>query len=174
VKAVHHTGIIVSDLDRSLDFYVDVLGLGIASEPSPVFDDPGLGEKVGVPGANLRQVNLVAGDDVVELLEYTRPASPHDAPVPQNTVGAHHVGFVVDDIEAKVRELEGKGVRFLSAVNAIDEGVLAGWRWVYFTDPDGITLELVEIAYERPEERKENIAAFLASRERGAARELSA
>jgi hypothetical protein len=45
-------------------------------------------------------------------------------------------------------------VRFIAAPEAIDEGVLAGWRWAYFTDPDGITLELVEIAYNRPEEER--------------------
>ena len=53
---------------------------------------------------------------------------------------------------------------FFSPVNVVDEGVLAGWRWVYFADPDGYPLELVEVAYVQPEERSEGIAAYLASR----------
>ena len=165
MQGVHHTGIIVSDLERSIDFYHGVLGLEFANEPSPVFDDPELGRNVGVPGAKLRQVTLRAGDDLVELLEYTQPPSPIDEPLPQNALGSHHVGFLVDDIEAKVAELEAKGVRFFSGVNAIDEGVLAGWRWVYFADPDGITLELVEVAYTRDDERLLGIARYLAERE---------
>jgi catechol 2,3-dioxygenase-like lactoylglutathione lyase family enzyme len=164
ISGVHHTGIVVSDLERSIDFYHGVLGLEFANEPSPVFDDPGLGLGVGVPGAALRQVTLRAGDHQVELLEYTAPPSPIDAPMPQNALGAHHVGFRVEDIEAAVRELEAKGVQFFSAVNVVDEGVLAGWRWVYFADPDGITLELVEVAYTRQDERRTGIESYLAAR----------
>jgi catechol 2,3-dioxygenase-like lactoylglutathione lyase family enzyme len=164
ISGVHHTGIIVSDLERSIDFYHGVLGLEFANEPSPLFDDPGLGQGVGVPGAALRQVTLRAGDHQVELLEYAAPRSPIDTPMPQNALGSHHVGFHVDDIEAAMQELEAKGVRFFSAVNVVDEGVLAGWRWVYFADPDGITLELVEVAYTRDDERREGIDRYMAAR----------
>jgi catechol 2,3-dioxygenase-like lactoylglutathione lyase family enzyme len=165
MQGVHHTGIIVSDLERAIDFYHGVLGLEFANEPSPVFDDADLGPKLGVPGGALRQVTLKAGDDHVELLEYTAPPSPIDTPMPQNALGSHHVGFRVDDIEAKVAELEAKGVRFFSGINSIDEGVLSGWRWVYFADPDGITLELVEVAYTKDDDRREGIASYLAERE---------
>jgi catechol 2,3-dioxygenase-like lactoylglutathione lyase family enzyme len=164
MRALHHTGIIVSDLDRAIDFYHDVLGLPFASEPSPVFDDPALGPGVGVPGASMRLVTFDVGGDTLELIQYLTPPSPVDAPLPQNALGSHHVAFQVDDIHAKVAELEGKGVAFHTGVNAIDEGVLAGWRWVYFTDPDGITVELVEVAYTRPEERREAIARYKAER----------
>jgi catechol 2,3-dioxygenase-like lactoylglutathione lyase family enzyme len=164
MKAMHHVGITVSDLERGIDFYHGVLGLGFAAEPSPVFDDPALGPAVGVPGAALRQVSLALGEGILELLEYTQPASPIDAPLPQNALGAQHVAFLVDDIRAVKAELEAKGVRFYSEVNAVDEGVLAGWRWVYFSDPEGNALELVEIAYTRPEERATGIRAYLETR----------
>ncbi len=58
----------------------------------------------------------------------------------------------------------GAGAAMKLAVNAVDEGVLAGWRWVYFSDPDGYPLELVEVAYYNEDERREGIAAYLASR----------
>jgi hypothetical protein len=70
----------------------------------------------------------------------------------------------VDDIEAEKAALEAKGIEFFSSVNVVDEGVLAGWRWVYFSDPDGYPLELVEIAYYNTEERRAGLAAYLASR----------
>ncbi len=161
MRGLHHVGITVADLERGIDFYHGVLGLEFVNEPSPLFDDPALGPAVGVPGAALRQVSLALGDTILELLEYARPASPVAEPLPQNALGAQHVGFLVDDIHAKKAELEAKGVAFFSDVNAVDEGVLAGWRWVYFADPEGNALELVEVAYARPQERAAGIRGYL-------------
>ena len=164
MKALHHVGITVKDLDASIRFYHDVLGLEFSNEPSPWFDGEGLGKAVGVPGAALRQVSLVLGDSTFELLDYKSPPSETAGPLGSNNLGASHVAFVVDDIVAKKAELEAKGIEFYSEVNAVDEGVLAGWRWVYFEDPDGYPLELVEVAYYNEEERRAGIAAYLASR----------
>jgi extradiol dioxygenase family protein len=74
------------------------------------------------------------------------------------------VAFLVEDIQAKKAELEAQGIEFYSDVNVVDEGVLAGWRWVYFQDPDGYPLELVEVAFYNEQERRAGIAAYLASR----------
>ena len=76
----------------------------------------------------------------------------------------------MDDIHAKKAELEAKGVAFYSDVNVVDAGVLAGWRWVYFADPDGNVLELVEVAYARPAEREAGIRAYLEQRDSDGAR----
>lgn len=164
MKGLHHVGITVKDLDASIRFYHDVLGLAFSNEPSPWFDHPDLGGAVGVPGAVLRQVSLLLGDTTLELLQYRNPPSGRPSPPLSNEIGACHVGFQVDDIHAKKAELEAKGVEFFSDVNVVDEGVLAGWRWVYFGDPDGYPLELVEVAYYNAEERMEGIAEYLARR----------
>jgi catechol 2,3-dioxygenase-like lactoylglutathione lyase family enzyme len=164
MKALHHVGITVKDLDASIRFYHDVLGLEFSNEPSPWFDGPELGPAVGVPGAALRQVSLLVGDTTVELLEYKSPPSETTAPLDSNNIGASHVAFLVEDIVAKKAELEDKGVTFFSDVNLVDEGVLAGWRWVYFADPDGYPLELVEVAYYNEDERRAGIAEYLAGR----------
>ena len=164
MKGLHHVGITVKDLDASIRFYHDVLGLRFSNEPSPWFDAAELGDAVGVPGAALRQVSLALGDTTLELLEYKSPPSETTAPLKSNSRGASHVAFLVDDVGAKKAELEAKGVEFYSEVNSVDEGVLAGWRWVYFEDPDGYPLELVEVAYYNAEERRAGIAAYLASR----------
>lgn len=161
--AVHHTGIIVRNLDRSIYFYHDLLGLPLQSEPSPWFSGEDLEKGVGVPGGTLRQCNLlVAEHQVLELIEYgNRPADDTKAQ-PQNRLGAMHVALKVDDVATTKAELEAKGIRFLSEPNVVDDGVLAGWRWVYFRDPDGVTIELVEEAYTTPHD--EAIAAYLAQR----------
>jgi catechol 2,3-dioxygenase-like lactoylglutathione lyase family enzyme len=147
VRGIHHVGITVPDLDAGIEFYTGVLGLELFDPPSPVFDHAELGPAVGVPGGALRQVNLACGDSIVELLEYTNPPEASPTPVRADQRGAAHLALHVDDAEATKAELEAKGVEFLSEVNAVDEGVLAGWRWVYFRDPAGIVLELVEVAY---------------------------
>ena len=164
MRGLHHVGITVKDLEASISFYHDVLGLPFSNEPSPWFDGQELGAAVGVPGAALRQVSLLLGDTTLELLEYSSPPSDTKEPLKSNSLGASHVAFLVDDIEATKTELEAKGIEFYSPINVVDDGVLAGWRWVYFQDPDGYPLELVEVAYYNESERREGIAAYLASR----------
>jgi catechol 2,3-dioxygenase-like lactoylglutathione lyase family enzyme len=164
MKGLHHVGVTVADLEASIRFYHDVLGLPFANEPSPWFEGEELSRGVGVPGAALRQVSLLLGDSMLELLEYRSPPSETDRPLRSNNRGASHLALLVDDIESAKSELEAKGIVFYGPVNVVDEGVLAGWRWVYFEDPDGYPLELVEAAYYREEDRRAGIAAYLASR----------
>ena len=164
MKGLHHVGITVKDLDASIRFYHDLLGLEFSNEPSPWFEGDELEKGVGVPGAALRQVSLLLGDTTLELLEYKSPPSETSAPLKSQSDGASHVALQVDDIHATKAELEAKGIAFYSDVNVVDEGVLAGWRWVYFEDPDGYPLELVEVAYYNAEDRRDGIAAYLASR----------
>ena len=105
MKGLHHVGITVKDLDASIRFYHDVLGLEFSNEPSPWFEGEELGQAVGVPGASLRQVSLLLDDTTLELLEYRRPPGEATAPLASNNLGASHIAFLVDDIEAKKAEL---------------------------------------------------------------------
>jgi catechol 2,3-dioxygenase-like lactoylglutathione lyase family enzyme len=165
LQAIHHVGLVVTNLDRSIYFYHDILGLPFANEPTPWFSGPQLEEGVGVPGATLRQVSLWVGEhSTMELIEYGNRLPESSAPVPNNHLGAAHVCFKVTDVRAKKAELEAKGVQFYSDVNVVDEGPLAGWRWVYFSDPDGLALELVEVAYYLKEEREAAALSYLQSR----------
>jgi catechol 2,3-dioxygenase-like lactoylglutathione lyase family enzyme len=165
LNAIHHTGLVVRDLDRSIYFYHDILGLPFANEPTPWFDGPELSTGVGVPNARLRQVALwVGSNSMMELIEYANRPPDNLAPVPNYYMGAAHCCFLVEDVHKKKAELESKGVKFYSDVNVVDEGPLAGWRWVYFSDPDGLALEIVEIAYYQKEEREAAAAEYLRTR----------
>jgi len=165
LKSTHHVGLVVRDLDRSIYFYHDLLGLSFANEPTVWFEGPQLEKGVGVPGAVLRQVSFwVDETSTLELIEYGNRPEESTRPVPNNYMGAAHVCFRVDDVFAKKAELEAKGVEFYSDVNVVDEGPLEGWRWVYFSDPDELALELVEIAYYMRERRNQAAAAYLQNR----------
>ena len=165
MQAVHHGGLVVRDLDRSIYFYHDILGLGFVNEPTPWFEGEDLAKGVGVPGASLRQVTLAVGEhSTIELIEYgNRPAS-NSAPIPNNHLGAAHMCFRVEDIVAKRAELESKGVEFYSEINVIDEGPLEQWRWCYFDDPDGLVLEIVQIDGYRKDVREQNAEEYLRTR----------
>ncbi len=165
LQAVHHVGLVVSNLDRSIYFYHDILGLPFANEPTEWFDGPDLARGVGVPGATLRQTSLWVGENsTMELIEYGNRPADNTTHIPNNHLGAAHVCFKVHDIRATKAELEAKGVVFYSDVNVVDEGPLAGWRWCYFSDPDGLALELVEVAYYLKEEREAAISSYLDTR----------
>lgn len=165
IQAIHHAGLVVSDLDRSIYFYHDILGLPFANEPTPWFEGPDLERGVGVPGATLRQVCLWVGEtSTMELIEYGNRPATSTRPIPNNHLGAAHICFRVEDIRASKAELESKGVTFYSDINVVDEGPLAGWRWCYFSDPDGLALELIEVAYYLKDEREANAAEYLRTR----------
>lgn len=141
-----HTGITVKNIDRAVPFYRDVLGLDLTVPPTDPAEGEELSKGVGVPGACLRQAVLEADGVCIELFEYLSPAPEVASPVSVHNPGPGHVAFEVDDIQAEYERMTGLGIKFHTEPNFIAEGPLAGWKWVYFEDPDGIVLELVEKA----------------------------
>ncbi len=144
MEGIFHTGVTVSNLDKSVKFYRDVMGLELITGPTEVSSGEQVSKGVGVPNASLRLAIFKVGEGRLELLEYLIPKSPVSKPMPPNTLGAMHVAFRVKNIREEMKRLEAKGIKFFSPANIEDEGPLEGWRWVYFLDPDGISLELVE------------------------------
>ena len=84
IAGIHHTGLIVTDLDRSIAFYHDVLGLPFASEPTDWFSGEALDRGVRVPNATLRLCMFWAGPSSrLELLAVPRPLGRHGPAVPE-------------------------------------------------------------------------------------------
>lgn len=164
MKGLHHSAITVSNLDRAIDFYCGVLGLELAHEPTDMFSGEFVEQALRVPGAALRIAVVRAGEDRIELLEFATPPSPVERPLPGNARGAVHLAFLVDDLDAKRAELEAKGVEFFAEAVTNGGGSLAGWRWSYFSDPDGVVLELVEVVSRHEEERRAGVASYWAGR----------
>jgi lactoylglutathione lyase len=145
---VWHTSFTVSDLDRSVVFYRDLLGLELRLEQAQ--DNEYTRRFVGYPDASLRvaQFSLTGGNPqrsshILELVQYIAPPG-HELDLAIANVGVAHLAFEVEDLSEMYERLKGAGVHFVSEPVDITEGVNRGGRTVYFHDPDGITLEMVE------------------------------
>jgi catechol 2,3-dioxygenase-like lactoylglutathione lyase family enzyme len=145
-RRTHHVSINVMDLERSLRFYRDLLGLEPLIEPEDV-TGPGFGKATKLSGARIRYSILRVGDgtSLIWLIQFLKPKAKRSTQRVYDT-GAPHIAFGVDDIGAAKAELEAKGVKFNSEPIRIGDGPLRGTLFVYFQDPDGITLELFEEA----------------------------
>lgn len=144
IAGLHHASRTVADMDRSLGFYRDLLGMEVAVDTEMAGEM--LEREVAMPGARLRLVELRAGDSFLELLQYRAPAG---APFPDDAkpadVGAHHVALLVDDLEAEHERLAAAGVRFTWPPQGVDAGFFAGHRTAYCYDPDGLIVELWQL-----------------------------
>jgi catechol 2,3-dioxygenase-like lactoylglutathione lyase family enzyme len=148
VRGIWHAGFSVRDIERSIAFYRDALGLNLRHRQ--VQDNPYTAQLVGIAGARLRvaQFTLPGGTasrsgHVLELIEYERPRGEAQS-IANNAIGAAHLALEVEDIDAIRPRLEAAGATFLSDPLDITAGINRGGRTVYLRDPDGITLELVE------------------------------
>jgi catechol 2,3-dioxygenase-like lactoylglutathione lyase family enzyme len=144
IIGAEHTSFTVSDLDRSLEFYVDWLGLEVI-HIRPEIKSRYFREIVGFPDGVIRGafLRIPGSEHRLELFEYLEPrGTPAD--VRTNNPGSAHVAFFVEDVRAAYAELTARGVRFRSPPVDLDEGPNVGGVSVYMLDPDGITLELFQ------------------------------
>ncbi len=124
LKAVHHVAIIASDYPRSRAFYRDVLGLEVIAETYREARDSW-------------KCDLRSGSVQIELFSF--PGSPPRPSRPE-ALGLRHLAFAVDDIAAAVATLAARGIQ----TEAVRVDELTQRRFTFFTDPDGLPLELYE------------------------------
>jgi catechol 2,3-dioxygenase-like lactoylglutathione lyase family enzyme len=140
---LHHTGLTVSDLQRSLQFWRDALGMEVLFEQEKV---GGYIEAiVGEPGAHVRMAHLAFGGEGtrIELFEYVAPPGGRHIQRPAD-VGFCHVCVACDDLDERLERLVAAGGTAFSKPVEVDTGVNRGGRGVYLRDPDGHVVELFE------------------------------
>ena len=124
-SAIHHVAIIVSDYEVSREFYVERLGLEVVRENwRPEKGDWKLDLRV----------------NPTTELEIFAPENPPARPSYPEACGLRHLAFRVSDIDAAVAELAERGIE-CEPVRTDD---FTGERMTFFSDPDGLPLELHE------------------------------
>lgn len=145
VQWMNHTGFVVSDMERSVAFYRDLLGLSV--ERDQILEGEFISEVVGYPDARLHIVYLGTGDlrHSVELIQYLNPPGVAVDLPQRHQVGATHLGVIVDDLDEFHARLSAEGVRFVSGPAIRPNPVYpAASKGCYMQDPDGNWLELLE------------------------------
>ena len=124
VKSLDHVTIVVKDLERSRQFYVD--GLGMTEVPRPAFTFPGLW--------------FQAGATQIHLIQEHVGTPPAGNPLPEQfrTSRSHHFAFVVDDAAATYACAQELGMKIVSPPKSRPDGFVQ----LFLNDPDGHVVEL--------------------------------
>jgi catechol 2,3-dioxygenase-like lactoylglutathione lyase family enzyme len=140
----HHHGFTVSDLETSLRFYRDALGLELlrVNERSNL---PSYDRILGFPDVKLKVALLrhPANEFLLELFQYVNPPAMK-RPTENYYVGASHVAFEVDDVDAAYSALRNAGHGAISPPTDVVRDGRTVARALYALDPDGISVELFQ------------------------------
>ena len=150
VNILDHVAVTVSDMDRSLAFYCDLLGLKEVERHH--LEGETISKMAGKPDVIMEVVRLEAPETPGVLLDLQQYVAPEgkvsDAQL--GDVAQSHFCFGVPDVWAAYKDLSGKGVEFVSEPVSFD----LEWGIVYvvfFKDPDGFILELMQVPIEKKE-----------------------
>jgi glyoxylase I family protein len=125
IKGIHHIAIICSNYERSKDFYVNKLGLPIASEYYRKERDSW-------------KLDLIVGDKYqIELFSF--PGSPERVSRPE-ACGLRHLAFEVEDVEDTIEELKNSGI----ICEPVRTDEFTNKKFTFFQDPDELPLEIYE------------------------------
>lgn len=141
IKAIRHTGLVVADLERALDFWRDVLGFKLVRQMEE--SGPHIDAMMGLKNVKLTTAKLSAPDsNLVELLHFhSHPDKPAWAGSPCST-GFTHIALTVDDLDATCAKLSKSGVSFSAPPQLSPDGYA---KVTYGRGPEGVLLELVEV-----------------------------
>lgn len=143
IIAADHTGITVSDLERSLDFWQNVLGFKLSHRAHQTGELAS--EITGVPGAEISLAVLKAPGHKIELLKYHHPPDrKNKGDLRPCDVGSAHVALTVDDLDAVLNTIVASGWKAAGKPQTLQSGPNAGKRVVYVRDPDGTTIEFMQ------------------------------
>jgi len=142
LSGLHHLGVPVRSMEASVAWYRDVLGVETTFVEQAEEGDA-LDASTQLKGARLRYAFAELGNTSLEFLEYDNPRG-RDHETRNCDVGAVHICFEVSDMQATYESLREAGVDFNAPPTLIEGGPLAGCRFCYFRDPDGIQLEIFE------------------------------
>lgn len=120
IKGIDHVAIVVSDIDKSITYYTETLGLRLLHDGRNKDD-----HKKSFLGTKSRTLVALTED---------KNRTHHD---PSGVEGVSHVAFLVGDVEKAADMLRAKGVEFIE-----EKTDKTGMKAYHFLDPDGLELEI--------------------------------
>jgi catechol 2,3-dioxygenase-like lactoylglutathione lyase family enzyme len=150
---VNHVGISVTDVDKSIDFYRDALGLTLFLDQ--IISGPDVDEHCNVKDGKFRMVLLIdAAGNAVELWGWLNP-EPKARPPERNqftSVGIIELSLAVNDLDEVEKRLNANGYSFRDRLWVFGKG--KDWfggsyaKIRYVSDPDGVQVELTQLVPE--------------------------
>ena len=122
VKKLLHTRMRVSDMDQTINFYTNVLGLEV------------LERKVSPRGSHLAFLKVPNSEELIELCSFP-PSGP--VRVQEDLV---HLAFQVENLDDTIQELDAKQIRITDGPTSTSSGS----RFIFIDAPDGYEVELIE------------------------------
>lgn len=143
ITGAHHTSFTVADLDKSVAFFREILGLELIFQRE-VREDY-FGRIVGFPGCAVKAalLRLPGSGHHVELFQYLTPAGTPHRPWPCDP-GSCHLSLLVDDLPGLYEQLKPRGVDFAGEPVQVTAGPNRGGWGVYLRDPNGVLIELFQ------------------------------
>lgn len=142
ILGVHHTAISVSDMERSLAFYRDLLGLEVLFDNSWPPGSEQADKILRVKDTSARVVMLRTGNTHIELFQFH---TPDPAPMAQDRPvidrGITHIALDVKDVDAEYERLSKAGMVFHCEPQNLGDNC----RTTYGRDPDGNVIEIQEL-----------------------------
>ncbi len=126
VPRMIYTGIRVKDMEESIKFYADILGMQLVER-----------KKTPQTHGEWATLKSPGSEQVIELKWYAHGSKFGDPYA--NGSEVDHLGFEVENLEVWIRELEAEGVKIL-----IRPYEIGGWNEAFVEDPNGIWIEFLQ------------------------------
>jgi catechol 2,3-dioxygenase-like lactoylglutathione lyase family enzyme len=141
MKAIRHTGIVINNLEKSLRFYRDILGLKVQRD---MLEQGEFIDNISdLKNVEVRTIKMSADDgNLVELLWYKSHPREIRGAEEICSPGVSHLAFTVDDIDYQYKRLKEEGVEFHCPPQISPDGKA---KVTFCHDPEGNLIELVEI-----------------------------
>jgi catechol 2,3-dioxygenase-like lactoylglutathione lyase family enzyme len=141
IKSFNHTGVVVTDLDRAIGFFRDLLGFELLSRAPR---EPALIERItGLTQPKVEIAHLQGPGHRVELIRYATDGFRDVDPPRVYDDGAAHIAIDVEDVNAAVHASAAHGLEPVGEVVAIDAGPNRGRKVVYLESAYGVTIEFI-------------------------------
>ena len=151
IGAIEHVGVLVGDLDRTMEHYANDLGIG----PWAVYTlSPDWIRDMTVHGKEQGYVYKLAlcnvGPVLYELMESVRGPNIYEEFLNEHGEGVHHLGYLVEDIDAEISNMETRGFAMVQSGRGF--GTANDGAYAYFDTERacGCILEALEMPQEMP------------------------